>query len=131
MENDNTQPEKIRKRIEKEDSLLNSRSTIFLAVNGIWLSAISLKKDLDTFQIIIPVCGIIISTMWFLCSIQSTRIIAALNRKYLEVNQDDSLEKFIDGKLFSRTFLRPSELIGQWLPLLFIIIWAVILFLFS
>ena len=131
MEAGNAQPEKIRKRIEIEDSLLNSRSTIFLVINGIWLSAISLKKDLDTFQIIIPVCGIIISIMWFLCSIQSTRIIAALNRKYLEVNQDDSLEKFIDGKLFSRTFLRPSELIGQWLPLLFIIIWAVILFLFA
>jgi hypothetical protein len=131
MEAGNAQPEKIRKRIEIEDSLLNSRSTIFLVINGIWLSAISLKKDLDAFQIIIPVCGIIISIMWFLCSIQSTRIIAALNRKYLEVNQDDSLEKFIDGKLFSRTFLRPSELIGQWLPLLFIIIWAVILFLFA
>jgi len=114
---------KIRKRIETEDALFNSRSTIFLAINGIWLSAVSVSSQSSKFQLIIPFLGFIISILWRLCIQQSVAIIDGLNKKHLELAQNDAIEKFIDDNLMRNSDWRPTEIIGKWIPRLFIGLW--------
>ena len=122
--------QEIRKRVEKEDTLFNSRSTIFLAINGIWLSAAGISSNSSIFQIILPASGIIISIFWYICSRQSISIIAGLNEKYLELEPDDELEDYINNRLSSNFSLRPTEIIGKWLPIIFMVVW-IILFIYQ
>jgi ABC-type amino acid transport system permease subunit len=75
--------DEIRKRIQVEDELLNSRTTIFLATNGLWAAAAGISTTFH-LQIGIGILGVLVSTMWVMCSWQSWKVIRSLTRKYLK-----------------------------------------------
>ena len=120
----------VRDRIAIEDSLLNSRSTLFLAINGIWVTAIGIGNTHKYMSLSISILGFVFSLMWLLCSIQSKRVIVTLNENNLENNQDDKIEMLIENLLFKIKAFRPTEIIGVWLPCIFILFWLIIIFLF-
>ena len=80
---DDFEKERIRDRIDKEDSLLNARTQLFLMINGIWLTGalvsgkISKPEELSLL-IGISFFGALITLIWFLSSHQSKRIIIGL-----------------------------------------------------
>ena len=122
MELDKKYSEKIRERIKVEDNLFNSRPTIFLAINGIWVSAAGINSQAD-LPIVFNLLGLAFSILWFICSMQSWRIIKKLNEDYIKSNNINPLENIVDNCLCKIKWLRPTEIIGLWLPISFIIAW--------
>lgn len=86
--------DKMRKRIEYEDQLFNSRTTIFLATNGLWAAAVGVSSVLP-LQIGIGILGVLVSIMWVMCSWQSWKVIRALTRKRLKLLRDNGVSRKI------------------------------------
>jgi hypothetical protein len=63
----------LRKRIEVEDELLNSRTTILLGTNGLWAAAVGISGD-SPLRMGIPILGILLSIIWLMCSLQSWKV---------------------------------------------------------
>jgi hypothetical protein len=116
--------DKVRQRIETEDELLNSRTTIFLGINGLWAAAVGIGNA-PHLQIGITILGVLVSIMWLMCSWQSWQAIKALTRKHHQL-ADDPVEEIVSGALWSRR-LRPTNILAHWLPTLFLFIWIVFL----
>ena len=94
--------DKMRKRIEYEDELFNSRTTIFLATNGLWAAAVGVSEA-PYLQIGIGILGVLVSIMWVMCSWQSWKVIRALTRKRLKLIKDKCVSRkivIIKGKRF-------------------------------
>jgi len=114
--------EKIRARIEYEDELFNSRTTIFLGTNGLWAAAAGISNVLP-LQIGIAVLGILVTIMWAMCSWQSWKVIKALTTKYLGLG-GDKVERIVREALWGRRF-SPTTILAKWLPMLFFCVWIV------
>lgn len=67
----------LRERWDKEDSLLLSRTGVFLTANSILLTAAQLKND-SNFRIGVAVLAVIISGLWFTTSWHSYNVIKKL-----------------------------------------------------
>jgi hypothetical protein len=124
--------DKIRKRIEYEDELFNSRTTIFLATNGLWAAAVGVSSALP-LQVGIGVLGVLVSIMWVMCSWQSSNVIKALTKKRLgllkgqtEDQAEYQVEKIVQDALWSLRY-RPTSILAKWLPVLFLSIWVIFL----
>ena len=124
--------DKIRKRIEYEDELFNSRTTIFLATNGLWAAAVGVSSVLP-LQIGIGILGVLVSIMWVMCSWQSWKVIRALTRKRLKLLKDQAeyqaeyqVEEIVQDALW-RPRYRPTNILAKWLPILFLSIWVIFL----
>jgi hypothetical protein len=124
--------DKIRKRIEYEDELFNSRTTIFLATNGLWAAAVGVSSVLP-LQIGIGILGVLVSIMWVMCSWQSWKVIRALTRNRLKLLKDQieyqaeyQVEEIVQDALW-RPGYRPTNILAKWLPILFLSIWVIFL----
>ena len=118
--------DRLRRRIEIEDPLLNSRTTIFLATNGLWLAAIRVG-ELDDLKTSITLVGIFLSVVWFICGRQSRNVIAALTKEYCSEFPDDPVEIIVRNALWRPGWKSPTDMFGWELPLVFIVVWIVIL----
>lgn len=122
----------IRKRIEIEDSLLNNRTTIFLATNGLWVAVVGIGSD-AAIRLGIVVLGVLVSTMWVMCSWQSWRAISELTKEYLATASTNKIEVIMEMEAIMKRSLwkpgwkRPTDILARWLPILFLIAWAVAL----
>ena len=124
MPKHNANPDRFRKRIEIEDELLNSRTTIFLATNGLWAAAVGISDD-PHLRLGIGTLGILVSTMWLMCAWQSWRVIRALTIQHL-VHSHDEVDEVVGEALWSHR-CRLTNILAQWLPGLFLAAWIVFL----
>ena len=115
----------LRERINQENLLLNSRTTIFLATNGLWLAAMG-WGGLGRLRALIVVVGLLISAVWFICGRQSRNVIAELTRLYLREFPDDPIEGVVRSALYRDGLLSPTDLLGWELPLVFIASWLIL-----
>jgi hypothetical protein len=136
-----------RKRIEFEDGLLNSRTSVFLIVNSLWLAAIGIGID-QNLRLGVVVFGLIVSLIWLICSLQSFLVIRGLTKVYLTLIKtggtfyaDDIVQNQLSRPKWIfvknpnrlkgirrtlkriRLWLRPTNLLAVWLPGLFLIAW--------
>jgi hypothetical protein len=125
MSEEEANAKSIRQRIEVEDALLNNRTTIFLAMNGLWAASVGLGQD-SSFRIGVGVLGVVVSLLWWICAWQSQRVIAALTREILVSTR---LEELVQAKLkrFRWLWLRPTDILAWWLPWIFIVAWSILL----
>lgn len=123
---DDFEKERMRDRIDKEDSLLNTRTQLFLMINGIWLTGalvsgkISKPEELALLLFGISFFGALITLIWFLSSHQSKRIIIGLHEKMDKIENDTLIKPF----LYKRECFRPTALLTILLPFLVFHSWV-------
>ena len=110
---DDIDKERIRDRIDKEDGLLNSRTTIFLATNALLITATQISKNDPKTCMGIILFGLIVTFFWSLCSIQCWRVLNNLFEIYRTC--EDTIDENILKALCPQYF-RPNFLLGFWLP---------------
>jgi len=116
--------DRVRERIQIEDELLNSRTTIFLATNGLWAAAVGFGDELH-IRMGIGILGALVSIMWVMCSWQSWKVIRRLTICY-EKTSTDPIQKVVRCELWSTRY-RPTNILAKWLPILFVSAWVVFL----
>jgi hypothetical protein len=118
-------PRIIRERIKDEDSLLNSRTNIFLVVNGIGFVAIGLDKFVALNSAALCLLMSLIDLIWFLCSRQSIKLLSALTKLLRFVDPEDSVEGLVQDLLGRRWkhWIRPTTILAVYLPILKILVW--------
>ena len=122
---DDFEKERMRDRIDKEDSLLNTRTQLFLMINGIWLTGALVSGKISKPEELAPLIGIsffgaLITLIWFLSSHQSKRIIIGLHEKMDEIENDTLIKPF----LYKRECFRPTALLTILLPFLVFHSWV-------
>jgi hypothetical protein len=116
----------LRKRIEKEDSLLNSRTSVFLITGSLLLTAFGVSDD-TVIRFIISILGILVTLAWGICSMQNWKVIKNLTTIYVKTNTEDITEKIVQAALFHPGWRRPTDLIARVLPLIFLCAWVALL----
>ncbi len=111
---------RIQNRINAEDSLLNSRTTIFLLTNGFLLAILGVESY-GLLRLAFCFLGIFVTGIWFLIGWQSYRILREFHNE--RANRfPDSIEVNVSKKaLFSH--IRITDCLAFWLPLIFMAIW--------
>jgi hypothetical protein len=132
---DSSLPSEIRKRIEVEDGLLNTRTTVFLAVNALLGTAVGASHN-PQLQKWTTGFAIALSILWFICSIQSWAVISQLTkylmRVYGDVREEQMTSKAFVEKKIVQTALKPfrllrsTNILAWWLPWLFILAWTIL-----
>jgi hypothetical protein len=114
----------IRSRWDAEDSLLVSRTGVFLTANSIFFAASQLQHDPDpTFKIGVMVFSVVISLLWLTTSWHSFNVIARLYREA----RDYSPEEIACIYRIQPVFVRPNTVFGKLLPIVVIVSWIVYL----
>ena len=112
----------IRSRWDSEDSLLVSRTGVFLTANSIFFAASQLQKEPDPmFMIGVMIFSLVISFFWLTTSWHSFNVIARLYREAR--NYSPEAIKCIYG--IDPVFVRPNTVFGKILPIVVIIAWIV------
>ena len=107
---------KIRERRKWEDTLLNTRSGIFLILNGL-----AVQADLDLW---IAITISIINSLWIIASIQSLKLIADFTKRTQNEGQQYLVTEILgDSKLHHS--LRPTSIVGKWIPMIVYISWII------
>ena len=99
----------IRSRRKWEDTLLNTRTGIFLILNGL-----AMKDGLPSLKLSIGIA--FVNCLWVLSSLQSHKTIVELTK-----SEPSSGQKIVGkalGMKFQHHQLRPTTIIGRWLPIL-------------
>ena len=119
--------EQLRKRIEFEDGLLNSRTTIFLVTNGFWMAVIGVGGNVTVLHVGIAILGLLVSFLWSASSWQSWKVIKALSITVSKLKPPSSIEEIVQNALFAHGWKRPTDIQGRWLPLIFVGTWIIVL----
>lgn len=116
--------DRFRNRIEHEDGLLNTRVNIFLVLNGLGAASLGLSKTYAA-QIIISVVVIIIDLLLWLCTAQTAFVIRDLTSEYVR-DANDPIDKRVRRAIkWVPIGLRPTSILGLWLPLVLFIGWII------
>ena len=115
-----------RERIKREDDLLNTRTSLFLVTNGLFLAAVGLSFD-PLIQLIIITLGLIITITWLISSWQNWKVIKHLTIAYRKDHHSNYIEEIVQNALFRSGWKRPTDLLAKPLPLAFMITWLVLL----
>ncbi len=121
------EPVRCRARREYEDGLLNSRSNLFLVLNGLGAVALGLTSDHHSAQVAFCLAIIGMNTLWMVCGIQSWLVIRALTLKYFELVPDDSIDDLVYatlGKKKWQVWIRPTNIMALFLPVLLQMAWS-------
>jgi hypothetical protein len=111
----------IRDRWDKEDSLLLSRTGIFLTTNSILCAASGFRAQDRTFQVGVAIMGLALSVLWLTTSWHSCNVIKKLSQMCRDVMPYDLMDIYrIDPVLF-----RPTTVFGKLVPGLIIIGWLI------
>jgi len=113
----------IRKRWDKEDDLLLSRTGIFLTANSILLAASQLNDDFK-LRIGITILSLLISILWLTTSWHSFNIIAMLFKRCKDKMPNVEKELYHIKPLW----FRPNTVFCKLLPSLVILGWLVYLY---
>ena len=126
---ENNGKQELKEIIKSEDNNLYARTNLFLVVNGIFFTAIGVSKVVS-FQFLVGIVGMIVSIFWIVCTWQSWRIIKALHKKFEDKypSPDGDEYYWVIEKALLSEWLRPAELLGIILPLVFICAWLYLLF---
>jgi hypothetical protein len=109
----------IRERWDKEDTLLNSRTGIFLTTNSILYAALGFQAQNPSFQIGIAVIGLALSILWLTTSWHTTNVIKKL---YL-MCKDDMPYDLTNVYKIKPILFRPNTVFGKIIPFIIIIGW--------
>jgi hypothetical protein len=109
----------IRERWDKEDTLLNSRTGIFLTTNSILFAALGFQAQNSGFQIGVATIGLALSTLWLTTSWHTTNVIKKL---YL-MCKDDMPYDLADAYQIKPFLFRPNTVFGKIIPLIIILGW--------
>ena len=115
-----------RKRIMREDDLLNSRTTLFLVTSGLLLTAVGLSTN-PFIGLLLTVLGILVTIAWSICSWQNWKVIKHLTIEYRECHKENYIENIVHGAMFKPGWKRPTDLIAKPLPYVFLVTWIVLL----
>ncbi|WDE07391.1 hypothetical protein SG34_011165 [Thalassomonas viridans] len=107
----------IRDRWDKEDSLLLTRTGIFLTVNSILLAAAQLNNS-EAFKLAVAAFAAIFSLFWLLTSLHSYRIIKILYQKCHRLMPSE-----IKGIYRVKVLMRPNTVFGVLSPVLVLFAW--------
>lgn len=112
--------EALRKRWDHEDSLLMSRTGIFLTTSSILWAALGFQPNEGFFQVIIGAMGLLLSILWLTTSLHSFRIIRVLYR--LTINETPyGIEEMVAVKPI---LFRPNVVFGILIPSLILAGWV-------
>jgi hypothetical protein len=131
MSNSTPSKEEYRARIEKEDALLNTRTGIFLTINGLWVAAILINTNSDA-RLIVATVGTLVSFYWLECSTKSWKVISNLTEAYRGDYPDDRIEKIVQDALGKPDdWRRPTNILANILPVVSFSAWLIgLIFLF-
>jgi ABC-type glucose/galactose transport system permease subunit len=113
----------MRKRVEYEDQLLNSRTGIVLTLNGLMAVAASLSLPVAA-RIVTATVIIIVNTLWIICSLDAQHYIHGLSARINESGLapiDEKIRKELQSGRFrigSTRFMSlfiPALLLAGWL----------------
>ncbi len=111
---------RIQNRINAEDSLLNSRTTIFLLTNGFLLAILGVESY-GLLRLAFCFLGIFVTGIWFLIGWQSYRILREFHKE--RANRfPDSIEVSVSKKALFRP-IQINNYLAFWLPLIFMATW--------
>lgn len=117
----------IRSRWDSEDSLLVSRTGVFLTANSIFFAASQFQKEPDPMYMIgVMIFSLIISLLWLTTSWHSFNVIARLYREARHY----SPETIKCIYWIHPVFVRPNTVFGKILPSTVIIAWIIYLSLY-
>lgn len=124
MVDENNILNRIQNRINAEDSLLHSRTTIFLLTNGLLLATLGIESY-GRFRLVFCILGILVSVVWTLVGWQSWRIIREFHIER-EERFPDAIEVQVSKKALPKhSLIRITDLLSRCLPWIFIIIWII------
>ena len=109
----------IRERWDKEDTLLISRTGIFLTTNSILYAALGFQAQNPSFQVGVAVIGLTLSILWLTTSWHTTNVIKKL---YL-MCKDDMPYDLADMYKIKPIFFRPNTVFGKIIPFIIILGW--------
>lgn len=121
MNNSNEESERyelIRSRWDSEDSLLVSRTGLFLTANSIFFAASQLQEDF-VFRIGVTILSLAISFLWLTTSWHSFNVIVRLYREA----KDCAPEAVNCIYRIKPIFVRPNTVFGKLLPIVVILAW--------
>ena len=114
--------ETLRRRWDREDDLLMSRTVVFLIVNSIFATACQPQQQ-EWFKVGVAVLSLVISFLWLTISWHSFNVIAAL---YHEAKP--FLPEYESAIFRIRPILfRPNTVLGKVLPTAIIVAWLIYL----
>jgi hypothetical protein len=115
-----------RQRIVHEDDLLNSRTIVFIATNGLLMTAVGVSDDF-AFRLVISILGIIITISWMILSWQNWNVIRQLTIEYRKHYSENHIENIVQKAMLKPGWRRPTDLIAKPIPIMFLITWIVLL----
>ncbi len=115
----------IRERWDKEDTLLVSRTGIFLTANSILFAIAGFRATDHMFQIGVAVIGLLLSIVWLTTAWHSFRIIHTL----LEMCKNDTPYGLDSLYAIKPILFRPTTVFGKILPASIIVGWGLYLLL--
>jgi hypothetical protein len=122
------EPVRCRSRREYEDGLLNSRSNLFLVVNGLGAVAFRMPSGTNA-QLVISFATFAINLLWITCAVQSWWVIRAMTIEYCRLAKGDRIDQLVRDTLGDRwrLWLRPTNVMAIYLPALVEIGWFVVI----
>ena len=117
-----------RARIEHEDDLLNSRTNLFLVVNGLGAVAVDLTSDKPS-DIVMVVVILLANLFWIIGSSQSVSVIRALTDEYID-GADDPIDRVVRKSMRSwPKWMKNTSILGIYIPFIVTIGWSIGLYL--
>lgn len=113
----------LRDRWDKEDSLLISRTGIFLTTNSILFAALGFQERNPGFQVVVAVIGLLLSILWLTTSWHTFNVIKKLYR----MSKDDMPYELVEIYHIKPILFRPNSVFTKIIPLLIIFGWIAII----
>ena len=113
----------LRERWDKEDSLLISRTGIFLTTNSILFAALGFQEQNPGFQVVVAVIGLLLSILWLTTSWHTFNVI----KKLYQLSKDDMPYDLIEIYRVKPILFRPNTVFTKIIPLLIILGWIAII----
>lgn len=113
----------LRERWDKEDTLLISRTGIFLTTNSILSAALGFQKESFSFQVSITLVGLVLSILWLTTSWHTANVI----RQLFLLSKKDMPYGLMDIYRIKPILFRPNTVFGKLIPSLVILWWITII----
>ena len=112
------------RRVEYEDQLLNSRTTIVLTLNGLMAVAASCSLP-NTSKIIIALIISVVNMLWIVCSLDAQRYIHGLITR-INLSEHNPIAERIRGELHQYWFrIGSTRFMSLVIPVLLLVGWVV------
>ena len=110
----------LRDRWDKEDSLLISRTGIFLTANSILFAALGFQEGNPGFQLVVAIMGFLLSVLWLTTSWHAYNVI----KKLYQLSKDNMPHELAEIYHIKPILFRPNTVFTKLIPLLIILGWV-------